>query len=198
MMIRVLALCLLVFTQFVHARAETPEQIVVRVTDQVFAAIRGHEAELRQHPDKLYALIQSVVVPVVDLETFSKLVLKRHWRTATPDQRRRFVAAFKRRLVRTYGSYLVDYAQTRVRLLPARPTTNPRRRVVRTRIEVPGEQPMHVDYYFHEKNGRWLVYDVVVDGTSLVLLFRDDIGQKVAAKGLEAVIRDLEQAEGGS
>jgi phospholipid transport system substrate-binding protein len=198
MMIRLLAWCLLTWFPLAIAAAETPEEIVVRVTDRVLNDIRGHEEELRRHPERLYSLIQSSVVPVVDVETFAKLVLKHHWRKATPEQRRRFIAAFKRRVVRTYGTYLIDYADTRVRLLPTRPASNPTRRVVRTRIEVPGKQPMHVDYYFHKKGGKWLVYDVVVDGTSLVLLFRDDIGQKVASKGLDAVIQELEHAEAGS
>ncbi len=190
-MIRFLLLAWLILPFAAGGAAETPEQTVVRVTDAVFGAIRGREAELRAHPERLYALIRSVVVPVVDLETFSKLVLKHHWRTATPDQRRRFVAAFERRVVRTYGSYLIDYANTQVRLLPSRPARHPDRRVVRTLVQVPGRRPMHVDYYFHRKAGRWQVYDVVVDGTSLVLLFRDDIGRKVSTKGLEAVIREL-------
>ena len=196
-MTRILLLLCCLLPLGIPASPEQPEDIVVRVTNEVFGAIRGHEAELRQHPERLYALIQSIVVPVVDLETFSKLVLKHYWRTATPEQRHRFMAAFKRRVVRTYGGYLVDYADTKVRLLQSRPLPSPNRKVVRTLIEVRGQQPMHVDYYFHRKNGRWLVYDVVVDGTSLVLLFRDDIGQKVAQKGLEAVIRELE-AEGSA
>lgn len=197
-MIRFIAsVLLLIGSVFAHAGEESPEQIVARVTDEVFAAIRGREEELRRHPERLYALIQSVVLPVVDLETFARLVLKHHWRRATSDQRRRFIDAFKRRVVRTYGAYLIDYADTRVRVLPSRPAANPGRRVVRTRIEVRGRQPMQVDYYFRRKSGRWLVYDVVVNGTSLVLLFRDDIGQKVSAKGLDAVIRELAEAERG-
>ncbi len=178
---------------FAKVDNKQPDELVLSISEEVLRILNTDDTEnYKQDPTKLYGLVYDIILPVVDFNAFAKLTLGRHWRKASAEQRGRFVSEFKGMLIRTYTKYLVDYAGTEVHLLPARtPNNGGKRQIVYTEVTVPGKQPLPVNYSFWRRGGDWKVYNVTVNGLSLVQLFRTDFAREINQSSLDALIERL-------
>jgi phospholipid transport system substrate-binding protein len=170
----------------------TPEELVRSTSQKVLEIINEDRAALKGNPARLNQLVSDVILPILDFDGFAKLTLGHYWRSATPQQRKRFTEAFKAMLMRTYASRMLDYAGTRIEVLPDRGLRDKRRQVVFTQMTVPGKAPLSVNYSFRHTKGQWKVYNVTIAGLSLVQLFRDEFGREIEQSGLDALIERLE------
>ncbi|MGH8315659.1 MAG: MlaC/ttg2D family ABC transporter substrate-binding protein, partial [Steroidobacterales bacterium] len=91
------------------AEADEPAQIVQNASNEMLKDLDAHRAEYRKDPRKVYALVDRVLLPHFDTEYAAQQVLAKNWRTATPDQRKRFINAFYQSLLRNYGTALLDF-----------------------------------------------------------------------------------------
>lgn len=138
------------------------------------------------------AIVEKVVMPNVDLERVSHLVLGKHWRRATLSQRKRFKHEFGNQLLRTYAIGVVDYLSvsekvgSRVSYLP--PTVNEDKSVATVRTKV-GRSAMQVsvDYRLHRRDRIWKVYDVLVDGVSTVRTYRTSFMSETNRHGIDSL-----------
>lgn len=189
-----LALALLV-ANTASATTPRPNQIVQETSEKILEIINNDAKELQDNPKEVERLVDEILLPVIDINAFAKLVLAHNWRKASVAQRKRFIKEFKGMLIRTYTKYLVDYAGTKVKLVPKKGSNqNPKRQVVFTEVTVPGTPPLAVDYSFRLKNGKWTAYNVTVDGLSLVHLFRTDFTREINDTSLDALIDRLSKA----
>jgi phospholipid transport system substrate-binding protein len=120
----------------------------------------------------------------------SQWVLGRNWRTATPDQRARFVAQFRNLLVRTYSSALSDYADEKITYLPFAGDLSAPTVTVRTEIEQ-GGSTIPINYSMYHSRDGWKVYDVAISGVSLVTNYRSSFGNIIRDQGMDSLIRQL-------
>ena len=129
----------------------------------------------------------------------SRLVLARNWRGATQQQRQRFVEEFRQLLVRTYGSSLSKYSGQEVRYPPMQSSGADDDRVtVQTEILQSGGPSIPLDYRLHRTDSGWKVYDVTVDGASLVLNYRSQFASEIARHGLDGLIQRLAERNSGA
>lgn len=136
--------------------------------------------------------VESVIYPHVDFNRISALVLGKLWRTASPEERVRFKNEFQTLLVRTYSRAFVEFNDWSVRFLPLKMEPNTTKVVVKTEILQPGIQPVGVDYRMLLVKGDWKVYDIMIEGVSLVTNYRTTFNNEVKSKGsLAAVIEAL-------
>jgi phospholipid transport system substrate-binding protein len=122
-------------------------------------------------------------------------VLGRHWRTATPDQRKRFVDAFYHSLLNNYGSALVEFTSDRLKIYPTKVDPDARLTTVRTEVKRSNGDRVAVNYYLRRTPQGWKAWDVVIDGISYVNSYRTDFGEQIQAQGIDAVIKRLESGE---
>lgn len=177
------------------AATPLPNQIVQETSERILEIINEDAQELQQNPKEVERLVDEILLPVIDINAFSKLVLAHNWRKASAAQRQRFIREFKGMLIRTYTKYLVDYSGTQVRLVPKKGSQqNPKRQVVFTEVLVPGTPALAVDYSFRFNDGKWKAYNVTVDGLSLVHLFRTDFNREINETSLDALIERLSTA----
>jgi len=187
------SLLVMTFCAAVSAAAKEPREIVQETSDRVLDIINNKGEELENDPEARMRLIDEIILPVIDFEVFSQLVLATDWRTATPEQRTQFMEAFKSMMARAYTKSLSDYAGTRVSVLPARGEQREEYRTVSTEIRtVQSQAPLRVDYSFRLNEGRWKAYDLTIDGLSLVKNFRSSFGNEIDRHGLDALIKRLE------
>jgi phospholipid transport system substrate-binding protein len=179
---------------------QAAQRLITSSADRMLAALHGGGDDLRNNPARLRALAERNLVPHVDFEQVSRLVLGRNWRTATPEQRRRFIQEFKRFVVRFYTAALIQYTegsdipQDVMRFLPLRAGPGDTRVTVSSRVKQPGSsQAIPVDYRLSFSGGQWKVYDVSVDGVSLVASYRSSFANQVRARGLDGLITQLAQ-----
>ncbi|MBA2410951.1 MAG: ABC transporter substrate-binding protein [Gammaproteobacteria bacterium] len=180
------------------AATKEPDEIVQETSDHVLELINNRGEELENDPEARMRLIDEIILPIIDFPVFSQLVLATDWRTATPEQRTQFMGAFKSMMARTYTKSLSDYAGTRFNVLPARGEQREDYRTVNTEIRTgQGLSPLRVDYSFRFNEGQWKVYDLVIDGLSLVKNFRSSFGNEINRNGLDALITRLKRGGEG-
>jgi phospholipid transport system substrate-binding protein len=173
----------------------SPEEVIKDTTERVLARVRAEHDALKADTGKLYGLVNELIIPHFDFEAAARLVLGKHWRTATDEQRARFTEAFKQLLVRTYANALFQYVDETIVFKPTQ--TDGEHVVVKTEVTQQGAHPIPVNYRMHQKNGEWKAFDVFVDGISLVVTYRGDFGSRVSQSGIDGLINDLEAKNKG-
>ena len=164
----------------------TAEEVIRGATDEVLLRLET-ERELSDDPDLLYAMVEEVVLPHFDFERISKRVLGKYWRRASEDQRRHFVAEFQTLLIRTYAVALTSYDHEEILYTEPQARSDTEMSIG---IEVVGKSgpKIPITYAMHLTDGHWRVYDVVVDGVSLSLTYRNDFRSVVRQEGVDALI----------
>ncbi len=174
--------------------ADTPEQTIEKASAQLINALKKEEAVLKKDPKKLYSFIEKTAVPYFDFNTMSQWVMGRSWRDATPQQRARFMEEFKKLLINAYGSALLEYTDDKVNVFPLPPNaTNKNEVTVRSEITSSTHKPVAVNYSMIKSGGKWLVYDVSIEGISIVTSYRGEIRELVNSKGIDGMISTLAQ-----
>ena len=169
-----------------------PQQLVEQVSIDLLKAIDADRAALAKDPAKLRALVDRILLPNFDAEYSARLVLGKHWRTATPEQRTRFIDAFVDSMMRQYGTALLDFTANRMTMLPFRGDPAATSATVRTEIKRDDGTPVPVNYSLRATPSGWKAWDVTIEGVSYVKNFRTDFSAEIDAKGLDAVIQRLE------
>lgn len=169
------------------ADTDSPMEVVRATSEEVFDQLRRN-GELSE--PELSALIQEVILPHVDLTTAARLALARHWRSATQSQRDAFLKEFRGLLIRTYATSLSEYSGEGVEYLKERREAEDRA-LVSTRIVRGDGPPIPVDYRLRRNGTGWQVYDIIIDGVSLVINYRNSFQQTIRREGLDALIRQL-------
>ena len=169
-----------------------PQELVENSAKRMLQELDANRAMYTQDPAKLDALVANVLLPNFDTEYSARLVLGQTWRTATPDQRKRFVDAFYHSLLRNYGAALVDFTADRFIILPYKGDPNDNMATVRTEVKRSSGEKVPVNFSLRKTDGVWKAWDVVIEGISYVKSFRTDFGAEIQAKGLDEVINRLE------
>jgi phospholipid transport system substrate-binding protein len=169
-----------------------PQQLIEKVSQDMLRDIDANRAALRQDPARLRALVDKNLLPNFDTEYAARLVLGKYWRTATPEQQKRFVEAFINSMMRQYGNALMDFTADRLTILPFRGDAAASTATVRTEVKRDNGTPVPVNYSMRGTPEGWKAWDVTIEGVSYVKNFRTDFGSEIEAKGLDAVIQRLE------
>jgi phospholipid transport system substrate-binding protein len=172
--------------------AESARRLVQDTTNRMLTVLKAERQTLRERPGRIYDLVNEIILPHFDFSRMSRWVLGKHWRAASAPQRERFVAEFRNLLVRTYATALLEYADQSVEVLPMRGDARATDVVVRTEVRQPGALPIPIQYSMTAEGGDWKVYDVVIDGVSLVASYRSTFGNEIARAGMDGLITTLE------
>jgi phospholipid transport system substrate-binding protein len=172
---------------------QSPEQVVQTITKELDTTIAGHRAELKSDKAKLISVIDDVFLPHFDIDYASILVLGRHAREATPEQRERFAKAFYNSITNRYAEGLLNYTKGTVKVLPFNGDLNDKRTVVRTQVVLEDGKTVSVDYAFRKsRGGDWKAYDVIIEGISYVTNYRNQVDAEVRKVGIDKLISNLE------
>jgi phospholipid transport system substrate-binding protein len=177
------------------AASVAPDQVARETADMTLREIKARKQELSADPQKLYALVEEKIIPHFDFDQISQLVLGKHWKDASPEQRERFSSAFQRMLIRSYSHALIEYDSERIEWAPLRMTAGATDVVIRSNVIRKGGPPIPINYNLHLKNDQWLVYDVTIDAISLVTNYRGTFANEIRKGGLDSLIARLEQKQ---
>src|SRR5271170_3670418 len=169
-----------------------PQELVENSAKRMLVELDANRSMYANDPAKLDALVANVLLPNFDTEYSARLVLGQTWRTATPDQRKRFVDAFYHSLLHNYGAALVDFTADRFVILPYKGDPGDTMATVRTEVKRSTGDKVPVNFSLRKTDGVWKAWDVVIEGISYVKSFRTDFGAEIQAKGLDEVINRLE------
>ena len=176
-----------------NANALTPQQLVENSAKRMLAELDANRAMYKADPSKLDALVGNVLLPNFDTEYSARLVLGQSWRTATPEQRKRFVDAFYHSLLRNYGAALIDFTGDRFIVLPYKGDPGDTTATVRTEVKKSTGDKVPVNFSLRKTADGWKAWDVVIEGISYVKSFRTDFASEIQQRGLDDVITRLEK-----
>lgn len=177
---------------------EDPAAVVESTAGAVLGAMEGRRDELRESPEELRQLVEEHFLPRFDRAYAAFLVLGRHSRGATQEQRRAFTDALYGYVLRQYGEGLLEFTSDRLKVLPYRGKPEDTKARVRTELTLDNGTNVPVVYSLRKTDGVWRVYDVNIEGISYVKNFRTQLGEEIKAKGLDAVIASLQTESEGA
>jgi len=171
---------------------QAPDALVRSVADDVLRIVQ-QDRELRAgDTSRMAQLIEEKIVPHFDFERMTRLAVGRNWREASPEQRKTLVDEFRTLLVRSYSAAYSAYRQIAIEVRPLKVQPGEDDVQVKTQIKLPGgAPPVNVDYSMVKNSEEWKVYDVTVDGVSLVTTYRSTFTDEVRKGGIDGLIKSL-------
>jgi phospholipid transport system substrate-binding protein len=170
-----------------------PEELVKKVTSEVMEAIKSDKQLAAGDKQKAIKLAEEKILPHVDFEEATRLAVGRGWKEAKPEQRARLVQEFRRMLVRTYSNAISAYQGQTMKVMPVRMKPGDTEVTVHNQFLRAGGKPVLLDYAMHKTDKGWKIYDIVVEGVSLVLTYRSEFDAVVKQDGIDALIQRLAQ-----
>jgi phospholipid transport system substrate-binding protein len=171
---------------------QNPTQLIQDVASSILKELDANRAAYVNNPNNVRALADKYLLPYFDTRYSAQLVLGKYWRTATEDQRTRFIKAFQDSMLQNYGNALVNFTANKLKVQPGRVDPGADQASVSTTINRDNGTTVPVIYVLHKTPEGWKAWDVKIEGISYVKSFRDDFAAQIDQKGLEAVISRLE------
>lgn len=179
------------FSQSVFSADIGPLQLIKQATDQVLGEIKLNAEEYQANPDKLFELVDQVVLPHFNFVAMTNLALYRHRKEFNDEQKVRIVNEFKTLLIRTYGKALLEYNNQEVNYLDMLGSVEKGKVKVKTEVNQAGGVAIPLDYSLRLVKQGWQVYDIQVDGISLVTNYRSSFSREINKNGVEGLIKLL-------
>ena len=169
---------------------QPPQQVIQEVSETL--QYRLQDKAFTQDFAQVTRFVNGVIEPHTDFDKIAPLVLGKHWNTASQSEQERFKAEFQTLLVRAYSRAFVEYNDWTIQYLPLELASNASKAFVKTKVLQRSLQPIEVNYRMFLSNGEWKVYDIVIDGVSLVTNYRSSFSEDIQRRGtLSAVIDNL-------
>jgi len=174
-----------------------PRALLEAATQEMIVALNAEREAIQANPDRVYALVEDILLPHIDFITASKWVLGKHWRRASKQQKLAFIRQFRSLLLRFYSSALAEYLTGNTvrpemfEFLPLRADPDARQVTVTSRVHTGAGKVIPVKYSMHLTGKGWKVYDVAVEGVSMVTTYRTSFANEIKQKGLDGLIRSL-------
>lgn len=173
--------------------APAAQALVKETTARLLELLESERESLRDDPRRLHEVVEEYILPYFDFERMSRRVLgKKQWNEAGPEQRARFVSAFRSLLVRTYATVLNQYGDQTITWLDPVPRKKDDEVVIPMLIGQAGNRAIRVAYAMHRDGQDWKAFDVSVDGVSLVTNYRSSFRSEIARHGIDGLITRIE------
>jgi len=180
--------------------ADMPPDVLARTTTQEVLALLKQDKDIQSgNQSRAYQLVEAKILPNFDFNRMTQLAVGKHWPRATAKQKQELVTEFRNLLVRTYSSSLTAFTNQTVEFKPLAMKPDETDVTVRSEIRQPGGQPIPIDYSMYKTAFGWKVYDVAIDGVSLVTNYRASFSSTIRQNGIDGLIKTLAaQSERGT
>lgn len=173
--------------------ADPPPDVLARnTTNEVLAILKADKDIQGGNVQKVYDLVEAKVLPHFDFNRMTQLAVGKHWNAATPKQKQTLVKEFRSLLVRTYASSLTAFSNQTIEFKPFSMPPGASEVTVQTEVKQPGGKPIPINYDMHRTAFGWKVFDVSIDGVSLVINYRSSFANTIRQSGIEGLISMLE------
>ena len=174
------------------AESTSPAALIGDTVQQLIDRLDGDAGSGRGGPEQLYALVSDTVVPHLDMPRIARIVLGKHARKVGAAELDEFTGEFQTLLVRTYATSLMAYHGERIDVSPAAQPSAKGTATVDLRVHRADGAPIELSFLAHNRSGPWLVYDIRIEGISLVSNYRSEFSAILRNQGIEGLIRTLE------
>lgn len=174
-----------------HADVIAPDALIKNTVNDVIAIIKQDKDIQAGDQKKIVALVDAKVLPHFDFARMTQLAVGKYWRTATPEQKQALTTEFRDMLVRTYTKVFTVYLDQTVDVKPFRMEAADTEVTVKTVINKPGSQAILVDYQMEKLADGWKVFDISIEGVSMVMSYRGTFASQIQNGGIDGLIKTL-------
>lgn len=179
-----------------HAGESSPQEIIREAVDLLTTGLDERREELKRDRDALYEFIDGILLPRFARKFAATAVLTKHWRTASDEQKQRFIDAFYTTLVRRYADGILEFDMDRIVIRPYKGDPTKRTTVVKTSVQLDNGTKIPVFYVLVNTREGWRMFDVKIEGVSYIVNYRKELHAEIRRTGLDQVIERLEIAAG--
>lgn len=183
---KILAAVLIVFLASASLAAKTPTEDLKASLDQIIALLADKKMDRAERRKVVVARIRMEF----DFESMSRFILGPNWQSATEEQRKKFIDLYTRMLEDTYIERIEAYTNEKVKFLSEKQKND--RAMIDTMI-VGASTQIPVDYKLWLDKDKWRVYDVTIEGVSLVRNFQESYKQVIRKDGIEGLLVKMEE-----
>jgi phospholipid transport system substrate-binding protein len=187
----VLALVFALAAPLALAQDVAPDVLLKGVTSEVIAIIKQDKDAQAGNPARVADLVETRILPLFDFAHMTQLAVARNWRVATPEQQKALTAEFKTLLVRTYSMALSNYRDQVIEFKRLRAAPGDTEVTVNSVVKETGTESLTIAYDMEKTPAGWKVYDIKIDGVSLITTYRETFAGKVRAAGVDGLIKSL-------
>ena len=159
--------------------AEAPDLFVKKIADEVFEILKTDKDLKAGNKEKAYKITEEKILPYFDFDRISKLVLGKAWPAASKEEQEAFKKEFRLMIIKTYGSALLKFKDQTLNYKPTRFQPSDEEVLVRTEILQSGAPPLPIDYMLEKDGSSWRVFDIIIEGVSLVTNYRGQFGNEI-------------------
>ena len=185
-------LALFVLAHGAVANPGPPDVVIESAVAELAEKLDGRKSELADDRGALYALIDDILLPRFDRKFAAQLVLAKHWRTASSEERERFINAFYSSLLQKYANGILEFDENRIEVIPFRGDVSAKRSLVKTNVTLDDGTRVPVHYDLVNRGDRWLIFNVKVEGVSYLSNYKKELDAEIRKTSLIAVIERLE------
>jgi len=168
-----------------------PQEVIKVAATTMAGNLDGRKAYYEMHPDELYTMINEVLLPHFDTRYSGRLVLGKHWKRITEEQRSDFIDAFYEFLLQSYAKGLLKFDQDNIEFLQFQGEPEEKRVVVKTQMTLDDGNVVPVNYSMRRSESGWKAYDVRIEGVSYIQNYRNQFNAEISANGVDSVIERL-------
>lgn len=182
---------------FIHVCAwsqTSPIPMLEQAANQIITTLKQHQGRLKNNTQVIHQAVERYLLPIVDVNGMSRSVLGRQaWGKANMAEKKQFVETFTQLVIRTYASPLTEYTNETIKFLPLRGEADGRFVRVNSVIIRPNGQRIPLTYSLVSKNGQWKIYDLSVEGVSLLQSFRSQFSQVLQRSNMQELLKQMKQ-----
>ena len=177
------------------AQTQSPDELVKTTIDSIMNAIETDEKISKGDIAATLQFVEARVAPHFDFSRMTRLAVGRPWRQAKPEQREALIRESRTLLIRSYAAAFTRFKGIKIEVLPLKKSSKPEWATVESIIRLPTAvaQPISVNYEMEFIEGRWLVFDLQIDGASLIINNRSIFKREIDTSGIEGLIITLRQ-----
>ena len=173
---------------------EAPDALIRRVSQEVMDIARNDPAIQAGDRQRIHAVVEDKILPHLDFQRGTALTMGRNWREATPEQRQKLAAEFRKLLLYTYAGAMSQIKDQTMTFKPLRMDPTDTDVEVRSEVRMPRRpEPVEVSYRLHKSASGWKIYDVNVMGAWLSETYRTTFASEINKGGIDGLIRTLEE-----
>jgi phospholipid transport system substrate-binding protein len=186
-----LASVLIVFASLASSQDVAPDELVRKSTSEVLAMLKADKDLAAGDPAKVDKLANEKILPYFNFQRMTQLAVGRPWREASDQQKTALIEEFRKLLVRTYSSSLSQFRNQTIEVRPLKIAAADTEVVVKTLIAQSGATGIPIDYSMEKTKDGWKVFDVLIDGVSLVTNYRSSFATEIKNTGIDGLVKSL-------
>ncbi|MAZ78132.1 MAG: signal peptidase [Legionellaceae bacterium] len=166
-----------------QVKSADPVVFLRGISDELLARLKTDRSQIQANPKHVYQIVNQILVPYVDVSRMARSVVPRSiWMASSPADQQAFSQAFLNIVVRTYSSALNAYTDQTIKYFPIRGGYQGKNQVqVNSQIVRSDGPPVEIIYRLAKNGSQWKVYDMTVEGVSLLQSFRSQFAAEFSS-----------------